>query len=95
MAETEVRDVLAERVERVERIDEKVDALRGDVHALGERQARIEGLSEQMDRRLSNVEQNQRQQAASQEQGFRWVIGIMLGTWVTLGLLILGLYLKG
>ena len=48
-----------------------------------------------MDRRLSNIEQGQRHMQASMEQGTRWLIGLILGTWATLALAILGLYVKG
>jgi len=48
------------------------------------RLARLEGLFEQMDRRFSSLEQLQRQN-----------LGIMMGTWVSLMLAVLGLYFKG
>lgn len=102
----EEAEILTDRVERIDerlqQVAEEIDDFRDDVqqlgevqHQQGERLARIEGLSEQMDHRLYNIEQNQRQLATSYEQGQRWVIGIMLGTWVTLTVLIMGLYFRG
>lgn len=68
--------------------------------------AEIKGEMRQMNQRISNIEQGQRQMQASMEQGFRqlqgsmeqnnrWLIGLILGGWVTLALAILGLYAKG
>ena len=46
--------------------------------------SRVEGQIEQMDRRATNLEQNHRQ-----------LIGIVVGSWITLMLAVLGLYFKG
>jgi hypothetical protein len=46
--------------------------------------SRVEGQMEQMDRRFPNLEQNHRQ-----------LIGIVVGSWITLMLAVLGLYFKG
>ena len=48
------------------------------------RLSRLEGLFEQMDRRVSGLEQLQRQG-----------LGIMMGTWVSLMMAVLGLYFRG
>lgn len=45
---------------------------------------RLEGLFDQMDRRVSSLEPLQRQG-----------LGILMGTWVSLMLAVLGLYFKG
>ena len=52
--------------------------------AFRESAARLSGTVEQIDRRISNLEQGQRR-----------LIGLILGTWVTLALAILGLYARG
>jgi len=63
--------------------------------------AEIKGEMRQMNQRLSNLEQGQRQMQGSMdgirgsmEQGNRWLIGLILGAWVTLALAILGLYAR-
>ena len=70
-----------------DRIETRLDGIEN-------RLSRLDGTTEQMDRRLSNIEQGQRQMQASIEQGNRWLIGLILGTWVTLALAILGLYVN-
>lgn len=64
--------------------------------------AEIKGEMRQMNQRISNLEQGQRQMQGSleglrnsMEQGNRWLIGLILGAWVTLALAILGLYARG
>ncbi|MBI2504054.1 MAG: hypothetical protein HYW07_12580 [Candidatus Latescibacteria bacterium] len=63
------------------------DRIREDV-------AEIKGEMRQMNQRISNLEQGQRQLQGSMEQGNRWLIGLILGAWVTLALAILGLYAR-
>jgi len=62
---------------QLSRLDEKLDAFRVQVetrfNALEQRISKMEGGFEQMDRRLTNVEALQ-----------RWVIGIMITSWLTL-----------
>lgn len=60
-----------------ERIELRLDTIENKL-------ARVEGLFDQMDRRVSSLEQLQRQG-----------LGIMMGTWVSLMLAVLGLYFKG
>jgi len=76
----------------LEQLAQDVAEIKGDVHRLSETVARltetvsrlsgaVEGMKggfDQMDRRLSNLEQNQ-----------RWVLGLIFGTWITLMLTIL------
>ena len=57
--------------------------------------AEIKGEMRQMNQRVGNIEQTLRQLQTSMEQGNRWLIGLILGAWVTLALAILGLYAKG
>jgi hypothetical protein len=56
--------------------------------------AELKGEMRQLNQRVSNLEQGQRQLQTSLEQGHRWLIGLILGSWVTLALAILGIYLK-
>ena len=70
------------------------DRIENRLDGIETRLSRLDGTVEQMDRRLSNIEQGQRQMQASMEQGTRWLIGLILGTWATLALAILGLYVK-
>jgi len=46
--------------------------------------SRVEGQMEQMDRHVTHLEQNHRQ-----------LIGVVVGSWITLMLAIFGLYFKG
>ena len=66
----------------------------------GNRLSRLEGISEQMDKRLESIEASQRQGFADVgarlanlesrvESGFRWMIGIQFTTLIALGSLIL------
>lgn len=75
MAE-EHRSVREDRLEgRLESIDRGISALREDMAELkGEMRGELRPLTQ----RISNLEQNQ-----------RWVLGIILGTWVTLMLAVL------
>ena len=57
--------------------------------------AEIKGEMRQMNQRVGNIEQTLRQLQTSMEQGNRWLIGLILGAWVTLALAILGLYARG
>ena len=57
--------------------------------------AELKGEMRQMNQRVGNIEQTLRQVQASIEQGNRWVIGLILGSWVTLALAVLGLYARG
>ena len=61
-----------------------------DVGELSERQARLEGVIEQLDRRLTNIEQGQRDLANRMESelrdlrmGQRWIIGLLFTSWLT------------
>lgn len=72
-----------------ERATLPADRVEARLDGLENRLSRLEGLAEQMDRRLSNLEQMLRQLMISQEQGQRWLLGMMFGTWVTLMLAIL------
>ena len=61
-----------------------------NVGELSERQARLEGVIEQLDRRLTNIEQGQRDLANRMESelrdlrmGQRWIIGLLFTSWLT------------
>ena len=72
---------LIEGVEaRLERIERAIQDFRYDVQG---RLARLESGFEQMDKRVSNLEQMQ-----------RWAFGLTVGTWITIMLAVLGLYFK-
>lgn len=96
-------EMLADRLEaRFDQFAQNVGETKDEVHRLAESHhvlredvAELKGEVRQMDRRLTNIEQSQRQLATSYEQGQRWLIGLILGVWVTLMLAILGPYLKG
>jgi len=64
--------------------------------SIEERMARLEGSFEQIERRLSTLEQDVRAGFARIETRFNWLLGIMLGTlipmWVTI---ILAVLLRG
>jgi hypothetical protein len=74
-------DLVENKLTRLEGFFEQLDRR---VMAVENRLSRLEGLFEQMDRRVSSLEQLQRQN-----------LGIMMGTWVSLMLAVLGLYFKG
>ena len=59
--------------------------LRGKNAELSERQARLEGVIEQISARLTNLEAGQREITTT----LRWVIGIQFTTLLSLGALIL------
>ncbi|MBI2952193.1 hypothetical protein HYY27_08865 [bacterium] len=61
-------------------IHEELAAFRLDTHG---RLSRLETGFDQMDKRVSNLENMQ-----------RWALGIMFGSWITLMLAVLGLYFK-
>ena len=68
-----------------------------DIGELSERQARLEGVIEQLDRRLTNIEQGQRDLANRMDtlanrmeselrdlrMGQRWLIGLLFTSWLT------------
>ena len=64
--------------------------MNSDVGELSERQARLEGVIEQLDRRLTNIEQGQRDLGNRMESelrdlrmGQRWIIGLLFTSWLT------------
>ena len=71
--------------------------MNSDVGELSERQARLEGVIEQLDRRLTNIEQGQRDLANRMDtlanrmeselrdlrMGQRWLIGLLFTSWLT------------
>ena len=76
------------------------DRIENRLDGMETRLSRLDGTVEQMDRRLSNLEQGQRQLQVSleqglrqimagQEQGSRWLIGLVVGAWLTIMLTIL------
>ena len=74
-------DMVETKLTRLEWLFEQLDRR---VMAVENKLSRVEGLFDQMDRRVSSLEQLQRQG-----------LGIMMGTWVSLMLAVLGLYFKG
>ncbi len=54
--------------------------------------ARLEGSFEQIERRLSTLEQDVREGFARMETRFYWLLGTMLAMWVTI---ILAVLLRG
>ncbi len=67
-----------------------------EIAELSTRQARLEGIIEQMDRRFESLESGQRQGFAAVERRlttierrFDWVIGLILTSWLsTVGLIL-------
>ena len=57
--------------------------------SLEERMARLEGSFEQIERRLTTLEQDVREGFARMETRFYWLMGTMLGMWVTIILAVL------
>lgn len=57
--------------------------------ALEERMAKLEGLVEQMNQRLNHLEAEIAQLRREIQTDFRWLLGIMIGTWVTIMLTLL------
>jgi tetrahydromethanopterin S-methyltransferase subunit B len=70
------------------------DRIENRLDGIENRLSRLDGTVEQMDRWLSNVEQLLRQMQGSIETGNRWVIGLILGTWVTLMLALISFALN-
>jgi len=78
-----------------DQIEIRLEKLEEGQHQIIERLSRLEGGFEQMNQRIINLEQGQQQLRISLEQGQRWVLGLILGTWVTLAMGIVGLYFRG
>ena len=64
--------------------------MNSDVGELSERQARLEGVIEQLNRHLTNIEQGQRDLGNRMESelrdlrmGQRWIIGLLFTSWLT------------
>ena len=64
--------------------------MNSDVGELSERQAGLEGVIEQLDRHLTNIEQGQRDLGNRMESelrdlrmGQRWIIGLLFTSWLT------------
>ena len=51
---------------------------------LAARVSRIEGVIDQMNERLGNLEQGQRDLRTEMRSNFRWTLGITIGMWVTI-----------
>jgi len=58
-------------------------------------QVGVEGELRQMGERMGNVEQGQRDLAAALRSGQHWLVGLVLGAWLTLGMGVVGLFLRG
>lgn len=67
-----------------DRLELRLDRLEQGQQSLREDVAELKGETRQITQRVSNVEQNQRQMMA-----------ILVGTWITTMLAIVGLYFKG
>ena len=66
-----------------DRVEARLDRLSADVTDLKVDVSELNGTVSQIDKRVSNLENMQ-----------RWASGVMVGTWVTLMLAVLGLYFK-
>ena len=64
-------------------VQAEVRALRQDMGGLKVDMAEVKGEVRQIDKRIPNLENMQ-----------RWAFGIMVGTWVTVMLAVLGLYFR-
>lgn len=69
---------------------------------LEERQAKIEGVLEQVEKRVSRIEveladlrKDLIDLRKEMHSNFRWLVGIMVSTWLAVMLAVLGLYYKG
>jgi len=56
---------------------------------LEERMAKVEGILEQMSTRLNHLESEVRGLRAELHTDVRWIIGFVVGTWITLMLTLL------
>ncbi len=57
--------------------------------SLEERVARIEGILEQMDKRLNHIESELRDLRRDLNNRFLWILGILITMWITIILAIL------
>jgi hypothetical protein len=57
--------------------------------SLEERVARIEGILEQMDKRLNHIESELRDLRRDLNNRFLWILGVLITMWVTIILAIL------
>jgi len=62
--------------------------------SLEERLTKVEGILEQMDRRLNHVETEISDLRSEIRSLFRWVIGLILGMWVTIMMTLIPILLK-
>lgn len=69
---------------------------------LEERHAKIEGILEQLEKRVSRIEvqldefrKELGELKKEMHTNFRWLVGMWVTTWVTTMLAIIGLYFKG
>ncbi|OGG45888.1 MAG: hypothetical protein A3F84_17200 [Candidatus Handelsmanbacteria bacterium RIFCSPLOWO2_12_FULL_64_10] len=59
------------------------DALEGRLDRLEQGMAELKGTVSQMDKRLSNVETAVNELRRDNKQAFLWLLGILLGTWMS------------
>jgi hypothetical protein len=52
--------------------------------SLEERVSRVEGVIDQMNERLGNLEQGQRTLLSEVRNNFRWTLGITIAMWITI-----------
>ncbi|MGC8936830.1 MAG: hypothetical protein ACP5KV_05655 [Candidatus Methanomethylicaceae archaeon] len=62
--------------------------------SLEERVARIEGILEQMDKRLNHLESEIGEIRGEIRSLFRWTVGLIIGVWATVITLMLPILLK-
>ena len=55
-----------------------------EVRELSERQARLDGVIEKLDRRLDSIERRMTALEASMRHGFFWLIGLMFMSWLSI-----------
>jgi hypothetical protein len=62
--------------------------------SLEERVAKIEGILEQMDKRLNHIESNMINLNKRIDSLFKWLIGLILGMWTTIMITLIPILLK-
>jgi len=62
--------------------------------SLEERIAKIEGILEQMDKRLNHLESNMINLNKRIDSLFKWLIGLILGMWTTIMITLIPILLK-
>ena len=90
MAEENQTTLTPELEGRLDKIEDRLGSIENRVSRLEGLMEGMQGMFEQMSHRMTSLEGR----IANLESGQRWILGLVLATWVSIMLAVVGLYFK-